>query len=278
MAEQKIAWSAMDSIDRIYAWCELRPAGFVMKTPHCHSYFELFYVEAGSCSFFTGGNMYDLHAGDFLLIPPQAFHYTRYSFGACKRWNIFFRSGDIDDGVAAQLPRGGQFLQEVHIFRVSEAYRTQIEGILTQMVREVKIADDRSALIQHTLLNLLWLLCGRECDFLEELPENIHTTDRQIAVAAQYIAERYMDDITAADIARAAGYTPNYLSKKFRETAGLGVHEYLTFIRLQHAALELVSTNDSVTDIALRCGFSNGNYFKDAFKKKYGVTPREYRK
>ena len=56
------------------------------------------------------------------------------------------------------------------------------------------------------------------------------------------------------------------------------MHEYLTFIRLQRAALELVSTDHTVTEIAFRCGFSDGNYFKDAFKKKYGVTPREYRK
>ena len=84
--------------------------------------------------------------------------------------------------------------------------------------------------------------------------------------------------ISAADIAKAAGYSPNYLSRRFREAAGIGVHEYLMFIRLQRAALELVSTDDSVTEIALRCGFSDGNYFKDAFKKKYGVTPSKYRK
>ena len=81
-----------------------------------------------------------------------------------------------------------------------------------------------------------------------------------------------------ADIAAAAGYSPNYLSRKFREAAGIGVHEYLVFIRLQHAALELITTDDSVTEIALRCGFSDSNYFKDAFKKRYGVTPRAYRK
>ena len=87
-----------------------------------------------------------------------------------------------------------------------------------------------------------------------------------------------MEHITTADIARAADYSPNYLSRKFREAAGIGVHEYLLFIRLRHAALELLATDDSVTEIALRCGFSDGNYFKDAFKKKYGITPRAYRK
>ena len=46
---------------------------------------------------------------------------------------------------------------------------------------------------------------------------------------------------------------------------------------LQHAAAELISTDDTITQIALRCGFSDSNYFKDVFKNKYGVTPRENR-
>ena len=74
------------------------------------------------------------------------------------------------------------------------------------------------------------------------------------------------------------GFSPNYLSRRFRRAAGIGLHEYIVFVRLQHAARELISSSDTVTDIALRCGFSDGNYFKDAFKKKYGVTPRAYRK
>ena len=74
------------------------------------------------------------------------------------------------------------------------------------------------------------------------------------------------------------GYSPNYLSRKFKEAVGVGVHEYIVFIRLQNAANELLSTKDTITEIALRCGFSDGNYFKDAFKKKYGLTPRDYRK
>ena len=79
-------------------------------------------------------------------------------------------------------------------------------------------------------------------------------------------------------MARAVGFSPNYLSRKFRAAAGIGLHEYIVFVRLQHAAQELVSTSDSITTIALRCGFSDSNYFKDSFKKKYGITPRNYRK
>ena len=68
-----------------------------------------------------------------------------------------------------------------------------------------------------------------------------------------------------------------FLTRLLNET-GIGLHEYIVFIRLHRAALELVATEDSVTTVAFRCGFSDSNYFKDAFKKKYGVTPRAYRK
>lgn len=278
MAEQPRGIISDKMIDKVFADSRLNEAGFVMPAPHCHPYFELFYVESGACSFFTGNNMFDLHAGDFMLIPPEVFHYTRYLLGDCRRSNIFFRRSDLGDKTVALLPDGENFLKETRIFRMPEAFRGQISGHIARMTKEYKISDNRSGLLLEIMLNELFLLCGRECDILSDLPDAIHTTDSQIVRAAQFISEHYMEDIAMADIASAAGYSPNYLSKKFREAAGIGVHEYLMFIRLQRAALELVTTDDYITDIALRCGFSDGNYFKDAFKKKYGVTPREYRK
>ena len=87
-----------------------------------------------------------------------------------------------------------------------------------------------------------------------------------------------MDDMTTDVVDSAVRFSANYLTRKFRHRAGIGLHEYIVFIRLHHAAQELVTTADSITDIALRCGFSDSNYFKDSFKKKYGITPRAYRK
>ncbi len=119
--------------------------------------------------------------------------------------------------------------------------------------------------------------CSRVCRFPAELPADIHTTDQQILKAAYFINEHYMQPLATQDVARAVSFSPNHLSRKFRQATGIGLHEYLVFIRLHHAAQELVATEDSITTIALRCGFSDSNYFKDSFKKKYGVTPRKYR-
>ncbi|QNM04219.1 helix-turn-helix transcriptional regulator [Simiaoa sunii] len=50
------------------------------------------------------------------------------------------------------------------------------------------------------------------------------------------------------------------------------------YVRLKHAQTALLTTNSSITDIALEYGFNDSNYFKDLFKKVYGKSPREYRK
>lgn len=270
--------TAQKEIDKIYAESEVKESGYIMPSHHCHPYFELFYIEAGACRFFIENNMYDIHTGDFLLIPPHVFHYTRYLFGSCKRNVVFFRAEDVEGPVKQLLPQQADFFSEMRIFQVPDIYQEQIAGLFSDMIKEEKISDERSPLMLQALLQTLFLLCSRECIFPQDMPANIHTTGRQIVQAAQFISSHYMEPITTADIAEAADYSPNYLSRKFREAAGIGVHEYLVFIRLQHAALELLSTDDSITEIALRCGFSDSNYFKDAFKKKYGVTPKAYRK
>ena len=256
----------------------LREAGFVMKEYHCPPDFELFSVESGGCRFLIENNMYDLHTGDFLLIPPRSLHYTRSLFGPCKRDTVFCREDHIRDEVRQLLPHQTDFLSEMRIFQVPEAHREQITSVLQRMINEEKIGDDYAAVIQKSMLQELFLLCGRVCSFFQDTPANIHTTDRQIIKAARFISDHYMEPVTTTDIAAAAGFSPNYLSRKFRDAAGIGVHQYLTFIRMQHAALELVSTDDTITEIAFRCGFSDSNYFKDAFKKQYGLTPSAYRK
>ena len=265
-------------ITRVHVDRKTREAGCVMRGHHYHPYYELAYIEHGSCRFFIEDTMFDLHDGDFLLIPPQVFHFTRYLFGSCLRCGIYFRAGDLESELISHFPDGADFLSQVRIFQVPTDARREIGRIIMRMAAEDLGFDERSPLMLRLQLQELLLLCSRVCLLLTETPASIHTTDRQVLLAARYINEHFRQQISAADIAAAAGFSPNYLSRKFREAAGIGVHDYLVFIRLRSAAFELISTNDSVTDIALRNGFSDSNYFKDVFKKKYGMTPREYRK
>ena len=265
-------------ISRVCADRAVREQGSGMAAHHCHTFFELYYVEQGSCRFLINDSIHDLEQGDFILIPPQTFHYTRYLHDRCARCNLYFRAEDIGEHALGALPEGRDFFSYAHVFHAEESCQGQISALLTRMLSEERLGDACTAAMQLYCLQELFLFISRFCSFTQTLPESISTSDRQTLLAARFISGNYMHPITSADIAAAAGFSPNHLSKKFREAAGVGVHEYLVFTRLQHAAAELVSTTDTITQIALRCGFSDSNYFKDVFKKKYGMTPREYRK
>ena len=270
--------SVVMGTDAVHAETKTRDPSFVMPGHHCHSCCELFYVHKGECRFLIDDRIQDLRAGDFILIPPMALHYTRYVFGSCTRTVILFRREDVADDVLSCLPDSKAFLTETRVVQVLAGEQARVEKCLSQIVEEEKNDDPCSAPIRRCIFQGLLLLCRRICGFLPGAPSDIQTTDKQILEAARFISENYMHPLTTGDVAKEIGYSPNYLSRKFRLSAGIGLHEYIVFVRLHHAAQELISSSDSITSIALRCGFSDSNYFKDSFKKKYGVTPRNYRK
>ncbi len=86
-------------------------------------------------------------------------------------------------------------------------------------------------------------------------------------------------DLTPAAVARALGVSQRYMRMVFaaeRET----VSEYILRRRLEECARQLASSlwrGHSITAIAFATGFNSGPHFTRAFRKQYGVTPREYR-
>ena len=266
----------------IHAETSLRSPAFVMSGSHCHSCYELFYTNSGDCRFLIEDQWHELHEGDFILVPPMALHYTRYPCGECTRTVILFRREDVSPEVRQCMPGQDHFFAETRVFRTAPEHRPAITDLIARLTeeaaREGAEEDSCSMLLRRLTLQSLFLLCSRVCTFISNLPSEIRTDNREMLEAASYIARHYMNPVTTGEVASAVGFSPNYLSRRFRQATGIGLHEYLVFVRLHHAAQELLSTRDSITEIALRCGFSDSNYFKDSFKKKYGVTPRHYRK
>lgn len=270
--------TTMGDIKRVHIDRRLRDPNYFMATHHYHPYYELCCVEQGACRFMIENTMLDVHEGNCLLIPPQLFHYTRYLFGPCRRCGVYFRLSYLDARVIAMMPGDAGFFSRLQLLHVPREQREAFSALLSRMCDEEAIDDSRTELSLSLLLQELFLFCSRACSFLPVTPADIQTTDRQVLEAARFINENFRQQLSSAQIAAAAGFSQNYLSRKFREAAGIGVHEYLVIVRLRSAALELESTGRSVTEIATRCGFSDSNYFKDVFRKYYGMTPRDYRK
>ncbi len=72
-----------------------------------------------------------------------------------------------------------------------------------------------------------------------------------------------------------SGLSKDYLSQLFKKTTGLTVTEYIMKKRLS-SAKQLLDRDVSISDTAYALGFCSESYFISCFKKKYGITPKEY--
>lgn len=94
----------------------------------------------------------------------------------------------------------------------------------------------------------------------------------------QYVEEHFREPLTQADIARKFYFTPQYFSRYFKQCTGITFIEHLTAYRTYQAKQELLHTDRRISDIALDCGFHDDRSLINAFRKRYQVTPLQYRK
>ena len=95
--------------------------------------------------------------------------------------------------------------------------------------------------------------------------------------AADYIKLNYSEKISIREIADQLYLSPNYLSELFKKHTGKTISEYLTDYRLEKACQLLDHAEYRVGDVSGMVGIHDGRYFSNMFKKKYGMTPTEYR-
>lgn len=98
-----------------------------------------------------------------------------------------------------------------------------------------------------------------------------------VAYAAYFLRSHISRDVSLPEIAAFADATPAYLSNLFHQQTGMTIKQYQQKIRMEHACHLLHTTQDKVTDIAVKTGFIDRRYFTRIFKETYGMTPQEYR-
>lgn len=75
-----------------------------------------------------------------------------------------------------------------------------------------------------------------------------------------------------------AGVSPAHLSRSMRAAYGVTPTDFVTDLRLEHAASLLAATNEPVAAIAARCGFASQSYFSRCFANAHQLSPREFRR
>ncbi len=97
--------------------------------------------------------------------------------------------------------------------------------------------------------------------------------------ASEYIAVHYCEDIDRDSVASHLGMDPSSFSRFFRRVSGQKFNDYLNVIRIREAAKMLAARRRlPIASISKSCGYSNLSVFNSQFRKRLGMTPRDYRR
>ncbi len=92
-----------------------------------------------------------------------------------------------------------------------------------------------------------------------------------------YIAEHCSEDLTLEEIAQMSGFSKFYFSRLFKQFTGVTFLKYVNQKRIALAEALLTEPRNSITDVAVNCGFSSLSAFIRMFKIIKGCTPTEFR-
>lgn len=159
----------------------------------------------------------------------------------------------------------------------------QIQRLL-DLIREEfeKQSEDYGLVIKSYLIAILVLII-RQYDLdsasVEEYNLNISSENiRRIRIAMEYIDQHITENLTLRNLSAVANMSVSYFSQLFKNLNGFSAWDYIISQRIDLAQRLLMSSNESVNNIALQSGFNNTTNFYKAFKKITGISPSTYRK
>lgn len=240
---------------------------------HIHDTNELYYLIDGQTKYFIGDEIFSVEKNDFVFIPAGMFHKTD-SEKCLNNERIVLHFNDDILGEEAKKLLGK--LSKQKVFSVKETKLHLLTELLSQIEKETDKNDDYSDIIKKSdTLNLLAFILRFK---KETSPKELTNTDLTINKITKYISSNFSEDITLSTLSQTFNISESHLSRKFKEISGIGISEYITYVRITYAQKLLKEKKLPMTQIALKCGFNDSNYFSTVFKRIKGITPLKYAK
>lgn len=268
-----------DNNNGIYVEKQIRIPTFTMTYEHVHTYCEIFYLKTGSCIYHVNHNTHHLTAGEAMVVAPGDSHSTSYEgLVPCERIIVYCKPEAVPETFLEKHDRISQNISRSGKIILDKKGQIKTEGLLLRMMEENNMPDEHSFEMLGLLVMEMLLCLDRSGIFVCEKLQVNDGISTDIADTLSYIAQNYRLPLSLEEVAAQINLSPTYLSKKFRKTTGVTFKEYVNYIRIKQAVQALLTTDDSITKIAVDCGFNSSNYFKDIFRKVNGVSPRAFRK
>lgn len=270
--------------DRVsYAYYESKiPEKFSSVPIHWHKEFEINRVLKGGGVFRIDKCEYTVGAGDIVIVCPGEVHSAHLDGRDVFIYDtLVFDPNMIGTG---ELSRSASD----YILPLSDG-RMSVNGIVVSgssgydkmdktadklfMYAKSDSAED-DLMVKAKLMELFYLLIKNN----RISPASVTPPNSSVKPAIAYIDTHYEENITIAILAAKCMMSESNFMALFKKTAGVSAMEYISELRLRHACHKLKSTDKSVMEVAMNCGFRNLSNFNRQFKRAFAKTPTEYRK
>ncbi|WP_018750251.1 AraC family transcriptional regulator [Paenibacillus sanguinis] len=250
---------------------------------HWHQDVELIYITTGRVRVGINSESWLLQAGDLAICSSGDIHYYDSSGQESAMLLVIFNPKTI--GAPGGWPDHLRLLSPYvgnagHPDTNGGWLANQAAELMHQMHQEER---DKSAHYQNIMLGLLYQLNGLilrhvPSEPLTSLQGHRFSGSRQaMREALDYLEKHWSRPITLEEAARQAHMSVYHFSRTFKSTTGMSLPSYLNSIRVDRAE-ELIRTSDqTMLDIALECGFTNVRTFNRAFRQLRGCAPSSLR-
>lgn len=260
------------------------PLDFIHVPAHWHDEVELIVIKKGKGQVMLDLQTHTVTEGEMVLILPGHLHSISEVPGHSMEYENILFLPSLLTGLAGDLctqqylaPLFAGDLRVTSIFDANISYYAEY----CQLIHTIDTLCSEEPLgyqlgIKGLLYQFFFLLVQNAEKDSRPLPER--KSFQKLKTIIKYIEDHYASSVTIEDMAQITYYSKSHFMKFFKTNMGMGFTEYLNNYRLTIAARLLRSSDDSVLDIAEQCGFGNLSYFNRLFKRKYGDSPRHYRK
>ena len=235
---------------------------------------EFLFIEKGHCRMLLQDKSIPLRADDLVLINSGMLHdfkvhtsFTAFTMHISSLHLCGLPPGQLTQTAVPVVLHVG--LEGSHSF-----LRTLLKEL--QLLAALNVESDARDEIAAVLIQAL-IIASLEFARKKETGEENTSFNMGIRIK-EYIDAHYLENIKLHDIAEALHINLYYLSHTFKDVTGSSPMQYIIRRRIDEAQTLLLTTNMTITDIAMQCGYNNSNYFQSVFSNIVGMPPGKYRK
>lgn len=250
---------------------------------HWHDDIEWIYIITGKMRYYVNGKRLILNEGDSLMVNARQMHYG-YAFEQqdCYFLCILFHPSLFGNNQILQekyfLPFFENTSLEFHHFYSNDEAGVKVGRYLQEVLLLKEDSDSGYELGVISCMLELWSFLIRT-DLLSAA-KNKSESEQELNIQkdmVSFIYQHYPEKISLTDIAATGHVGRSKCCQIFKHYMQQSPVDFLNTYRLKISCRLLCTTQKSITEIAILCGFNHLSYFSKYFMECYGCTPREYR-